>query len=250
MKRLPSGAAVDIFETLDSTSLEAKRRAAAGEAGPRWFVALRQMAGYGRRHRAWSQQAGDFAGTLLLRPQAANNTLGQISFVAALAVASALDELIDPALISLKWPNDILIKGGKAAGLLLERVDNPKGPLLAIGIGVNIVSAPKNTPYPAARLVDHTPSAPAPQTLAARIDDHFWRYHGEWAANGFAQTRRLWLARARGLGEAIIVRLPNEEITGVFEDLDETGALILRSDAGKRIINAGEVYFQEAGQER
>lgn len=250
MKKLPSGAAVEIFESLDSTNLEAKRRAAAGEAGPRWFVALSQTAGYGRRSRAWSQAAGDFAGTLLFRPQGESGRLGQLSFIVALAVASALDECIDPRLISLKWPNDILIDGGKATGLLLERLDDAGGPLLAIGIGVNIVSAPKDVPYRAARLVDHTASAPAPPALAARIDDHFWRYYADWKESGFETARRLWLERASGVGEDIVVRLPNEEISGIFEGLDETGALILRSGRETRIISAGEVYFERRNRQR
>lgn len=244
MKTLPSGAALEVFETLDSTSLEAKRRAASGEAGPRWFVALTQTAGYGRRGRAWTQGAGDFAGTLLFRPTGPAERLEQISFVAALAVASALDEHVAPDLVALKWPNDILIRNAKAAGLLLERLDDPAGPLLAIGIGVNIVSAPINLPYPAARLVDHVQSPPTPDALAARIDSHFWRYLADWKERGFDATRRLWLERASGLGERIVARLPNEALTGVFEGLDDTGALILRSGAGKRIISAGEVFFE------
>lgn len=243
MNTLPSGAALEIFDTLDSTMLEARRRAAAGEAGPRWFVALRQTAAYGRRSRAWTQGTGDFAGTLLFRPKAADERLGQVSFIIALAVASALDELIDPRLVALKWPNDVLVGGGKATGLLLERLDDAHGALLAIGVGINVVSAPQDVPYPSARLADHADAAPAPAALAGRIDAHFWRYVEDWKEHGFERLRRLWLERASGLGEEIIVRLPNEALTGVFEDLDETGALILRSGRETRIISAGEVFF-------
>ncbi len=240
---LPSGASLDIFETLDSTSLEARRHAALGEPGARWFIALRQTAGYGRQGRAWSQAVGDFSGTLSFKPEAAANALGQISFIAALAVASALDEYVDPDKLSLKWPNDILIEGAKVAGILLEHIDGDSGALLAVGIGVNIVSAPTDVAYPTARLVDHTEKAPSPADLAARIDHHFWTYMKDWRANGFANIRQLWLTRARGLGETITVRLPNETLSGVFEGLNESGALILQSGAEKRIISAGDVFF-------
>jgi BirA family transcriptional regulator, biotin operon repressor / biotin---[acetyl-CoA-carboxylase] ligase len=241
--RLPSGAYLDIFETLDSTSMEARRRAALGEPGPRWFIALRQTAGYGRQGRAWRQATGDFAGTLAFKPQAAASALGQISFIAALAVASALDEYVAPHKLALKWPNDILIDGAKAAGILLEHIDGDSGALLAVGIGVNIVSAPSDVAYKAARLVDHTDKPPSPADLAARIDHHFWAYMKDWRANGFANIRQLWLTRARGIGEVITVRLPNEELSGVFEGIDESGALILQSGAEKRIISAGDVFF-------
>lgn len=245
MAKLPSGAAVDIFDTLDSTSLEAKRRAATTSllTSPQWFVALKQTAGYGRRGRAWEQDAGDFAGTLLFRPDEPPERLGQISFVAALAVASALDEYVSAAKVVFKWPNDILANGGKIAGILLERVASAGAPLVTVGIGVNIVSKPRGVAYPTTRLVDIAGAVPSPEDLAARIDRHFWVFFSEWKTRGFAEIRRLWLERAQGVGREVTVRLPNEEIGGVFEGLDETGALILRLDAGKRIISAGEVFF-------
>ncbi len=243
MARLRSGAYLDIFEILDSTSLEARRRADLGEPGPRWYIALRQTAGYGRQGRAWSQAIGDFSGTLAFKPQTAPAQLGQISFIAALAVASALDEYVDPEKLAFKWPNDILIDGAKAAGILLEHIGRDSATLLAVGIGVNIVSAPMDAAYPTARLVDHTDKAPSPADLAARIDHHFWAYMKDWRTNGFANIRQLWLTRARGIGEVITVRLPNEELSGVFEGIDESGALILQSGAEKRIISAGDVFF-------
>ncbi len=242
MKKFSSGVAVDFFETLDSTSLEAKRRAAAGEKGPRWFIAENQTAGYGRRARAWTQATGDFSGSLLLNPETTRD-LGQISFVVALAVASALDELIKPEKISFKWPNDVLIDGAKAAGILLEHLGPQRSPVLAIGIGVNVVSAPTDVPYEATRLVNHSATTPSPTDLGARIDHHFWVYLKDWRTNGFANIRELWLSRARGIGDKITVRLPDGEHAGVFDGLDENGALILRSGEEKRIISAGDVYF-------
>ncbi len=246
MKKFPSGAAIEIFDTLDSTSLEVRRRIEAGEAGPLWVIALQQTAGYGRRGRAWEQQTGDFAGTLLFTPEAPPDRLGQLSFVIALALASVLDEFLSPDRVSLKWPNDILIDGKKAAGILLEHIAGRDAAHLAIGIGLNIVSAPQGLAYPTARLVDYTANAPTPLALAGRIDDHFWRYYSEWSENGFGKTRETWLDRAAGIGLKITVRLPNEEICGVCDGIDESGALILRLGSGKRIISAGEVFFGPA----
>jgi BirA family transcriptional regulator, biotin operon repressor / biotin---[acetyl-CoA-carboxylase] ligase len=243
VKKFPSGAAIEVFETLDSTSLEARRRIEAGETGPCWIIALQQTAGYGRRGRGWVQQTGDFAGTLLIRPEAPLDRLGQLSFVSALAAASALDEIISPDRISLKWPNDVLLDGKKAAGILLEHIAYQGQARLAIGIGLNIVSAPQGLPYPTARLVDYTADVPSPPALAARIDDHFWRYYREWSKNGFSQIRSFWMERAKGVGEEVTVRLPNEEICGVCDGIDETGAMILRLGSGKRIISAGDVFF-------
>src|SRR5918997_1594879 len=114
----PAGIGREIFEVLDSTNAEALRRAAAGDAGPLWILARRQTAARGRRGRAWSSPAGNFGATLLLRPE------GQPalrSFVAALGLFDAMVAVTGrPELFAIKWPNDVLLSGGKLAGILLE----------------------------------------------------------------------------------------------------------------------------------
>ena len=245
MKAFSSGAAVYQFDTLASTMLEAKRRAAAGARGPCWIIALRQTAAYGRRQRKWEQHPGDLAATLLVDPEATLDRSGQLSFVTALAVAYALDSYAPPEKVSLKWPNDVLIDQKKCVGILLENL----GSALAIGIGVNIVTAPDDLPYPAARLMDVTDTPPAPQDLARNIDRYFFDLFDQWRENGFAPIRERWLARAAGVGEEITVRLPNEEFSGVFEGLDDEGALIVGSPAGRRTVAAGEVFFRRGGSD-
>ncbi len=245
MRKLPSGTLIEIFDTLDSTSAEARRRAEAGAGGPVWILALRQTAGYGRRGRRWEQETGDFAGTLFFKPHAPMERWGELSFIIALALASAVDESIGEDKITLKWPNDVLIEGGKCAGILLENL----GSHLSIGVGVNMVTAPDGMPYAVARLVDYITPPPGPGAFAASLDAHFWKYYRQWKTAGFAPIRDVWLARAGGLGRTITVRLPNQELKGVFEGIDETGALVLRSEAGTRTIAAGDVFFSPQGQE-
>jgi hypothetical protein len=137
---------IEVFPTLDSTSLEAKRRVALGEGGPLWIVALKQTAGYGRRGTEWLQEEGDIAATFLFRPEAPKERLPELSFVAALSVADAVRRFAPRADLSFKWPNDILAGGAKIAGLLLELVG--EAPLVALGCGVNIVTAPRALPIP------------------------------------------------------------------------------------------------------
>jgi BirA family biotin operon repressor/biotin-[acetyl-CoA-carboxylase] ligase len=247
VKKFPSGAAVEIFETLDSTSTEVKRRANAGEQGPLWIIALHQTAGYGRRARAWEQEAGDFAGTLLFKPNVPRESFGQISFVAALAVQEAISKLTPRASVKIKWPNDILVGGEKSAGILLEMIETPTGPALVLGIGVNMVSKPEGLPFKATRLLDHGLKAPpGPEDFARALDANFWAHYEIWQTRGFAPVRKAWLERSAGLGGEITARLPNETVSGLFKDIDETGALVLHSESGKRIISAGDVYFGSA----
>ncbi len=236
-----SGAAIEIFATLDSTSLEARRRAEAGEAGPLWILALRQTAGYGRRGAAWVQQEGDVAATFLFRPAGGTERLPQLSFVAALAVSDAVRRHAPGAALSLKWPNDVLASGKKIAGLLLELIASPE-PVVSLGVGVNVVSAPSGLDYPTARLIDLMRSAPPdPRAFIETLDETFNAWRRRWSEEGFAVIRGEWLARADGLCRPIRVRLPGETIQGVFKDLDLTGALILDCGGEQRMIAAGAV---------
>lgn len=242
--RLASGATISFFETLDSTSLEAKRRAADGARGPLWIITLEQTAGYGRRGSEWRQAAGDVAATFLFDPRARTEALGELSFVASLAVADAVARYAPHAALALKWPNDVLVDGGKIAGILLELIDQKAGPLIALGIGVNIVSKPEGLDYPTARLIDHLGGAPAPppKAFVIALDEAFERLIAAWRRDGFEPVRRAWLEKAARLGEKIRVRLPNEVIEGVFQDLDQTGALVLECDGVRRLISAGAVF--------
>ena len=253
MTQFSSRATLEVFDTLDSTSAEARRRAGAfgDDSKPQWIVALRQTAGYGRRGRRWTQEAGDFAGSLLFAPEAPKEIYGQLSFAAALAVYEALEGLVPTGDMRIKWPNDILVDGAKISGLLLEMAETPAGAALVLGIGINVVAKPADAPYETTRLLDHGLAAPVPPAdLARRLDGAFWVHYDRWLAEGFAPLRAAWLERAAGLGAAITVRAPGETAEGVFDGLDDTGGLVLRMKTGTRIISAGDVYFGAAPQRR
>lgn len=234
-----------VLDEVDSTNEEAKRRAEAGEAGPLWILARKQTAGRGRRGRSWEGKPGNLMATLLLRPDASPAKAAELSFVAGLAVADTF-EMLGATSITLKWPNDVLIGEAKAAGILLESSGATEGRLdwLAIGFGLNLAWAPEGTPYPATSLATATAvPPPEPEAVLGVLAAAFARRYETWEREGFAAVRAAWLARARGRGGRLVARLGREEIEGVFLDLDETGALILETAAGRRAISAGEVFF-------
>jgi BirA family biotin operon repressor/biotin-[acetyl-CoA-carboxylase] ligase len=232
---------------VDSTNAEARRMAEAGDRGPVWISAARQTAGRGRRGRGWLQEPGDLAATLLLPGDGLDAaTAAQTSFCACLATAELLDALAPGAEVALKWPNDPLLNGAKVAGVLLESAgDGGRLRWLAIGIGVNLASAPPPEPdaWPPISVAAVTGAAPDPATaltiLATRLD----AWLTLWRAEGFAPVRRAWTARAARLGAPITVRLPRQTLQGVFESLDEDGALVLSQPQGRRRIHAADVYF-------
>jgi BirA family biotin operon repressor/biotin-[acetyl-CoA-carboxylase] ligase len=73
---------------------------------------------------------------------------------------------------------------------------------------------------------------------------HFQIWWERWETLGFQAIRNAWLARAKGVGEEIIVNLSNERLHGIFETLDHDGALVLRTSEGQRHITAGDVFFE------
>jgi BirA family biotin operon repressor/biotin-[acetyl-CoA-carboxylase] ligase len=241
----PEGYALKSFDVIDSTNEEARRLAAAGEQQPIWITAARQTAGRGRRGRVWESPTGNLAATLLIRPGKPAGECAQLSFAAAIAAHETVSSFAPGADIAVKWPNDVLANGRKIAGLLLESASTGMVPeWLAIGIGINLAHFPEGTEFPATALPTLGITAPNPSEALTRLAAAFAKWYEIWRANGFSPVRDAWLARAAGLGTRIRARLSDGEYWGMFEGIDETGALILREAQGKtRIIAAGEVFF-------
>jgi len=231
------------FETTGSTNAEALTRARAGERGPLWVTAGSQNAGRGRRSNPWVSPPGNLYATLLLSEPSPPAAAPQLSFVAALALHDAL-AVCAPQLgpqFALKWPNDVLLGRAKIAGILIEGESDPVF-AVAIGFGVNCASHPEGTAFPAADL-KQAGALVAPEQLFAALSTAMQVRFVQWArGEGFAAIRGDWLKRAAGLGEPIRVRLPQRELAGLFEGLDEQGRLLLREAAGLTTVTAGEVF--------
>jgi BirA family biotin operon repressor/biotin-[acetyl-CoA-carboxylase] ligase len=237
---------IEAYDEIDSTNAEARRRAEAGSPGPVWITAARQSAGRGRRGRAWSSETGNLFATLLTVTDAPAAEAAQLSFVAALAAGDLADTCLGAGAARLKWPNDVLVHGRKAVGILVESGAREGGGLwLAVGIGVNLAHHPADTERPATSFAEHMSGPPpkpadALEVLATRFEH--WRKL--WATQGFPPIARAWTERALGLGERCEARLPNRTLAGVAEGMDPDGALRLRLDDGAlERITAGDVFF-------
>ncbi|MCR5880485.1 biotin--[acetyl-CoA-carboxylase] ligase [Phenylobacterium sp. J367] len=240
---------IEAYDELDSTNAEARRRAEAGEGGPVWLTAAVQTAGRGRRGRAWSTNRGNLAATLLMTTDRPPVEAAQVSFVAALAACDLADTCLGEGAARLKWPNDVLVHGRKAVGILVESGARADGRLwLAIGVGVNLAHAPQDVERPAAAFAEFMTGAP-PKPLDALevLTGRFEAWRSLWATQGFAPIAQGWTARAMGLGDRCEARLPARTLTGVAEGLDLDGALRLRlDDGGLERITAGDVFFGES----
>ncbi|HYD05115.1 MAG TPA: biotin--[acetyl-CoA-carboxylase] ligase [Reyranella sp.] len=239
-----AGVRHDRYETLGSTNAEALARARAGERGPLWISAAMQTGGRGRRGKSWVSPPGNLYATLLLTEPSPPALAPQLSFVTGLAVHDAVvacaPDLAER--VKLKWPNDLLLDGRKLAGLLIEAESQPLFSV-AIGIGVNCVSHPADTGYGATDLQANGVSA-AMDDLLANLAAAMNVRLAQWAAGaGFASIRNDWLDRAASLGETIMVRLPERQLTGVFEGIDADGRLLIATpDNATETIAAGDVF--------
>lgn len=240
---------IEAYDELDSTNAEARRRAEVGEGGPVWITAAFQTAGRGRRGRAWSTNRGNLAATLLTTTDRLPAEAAQLSFVAALAACDLADTCLGPGAARLKWPNDVLVHGRKAVGILVESGARADGRLwLAVGIGVNLAHAPQDVERPAAAFAEYM-AGPPPQPRDALdvLAAAFERWRTAWATQGFPPIAAGWSERATGIGQRCEARLPNRTLRGVAEGLDPDGALRLRlDDGGLERITAGDVFFGEA----
>lgn len=243
---MPDRPPIEAYDEIDSTNAEARRRAEAGQGGPVWITAAVQTAGRGRRGRAWSTQRGNLAATLLMTTDLPPVEAAQVSFVAALAACDLADTCLGAGAARLKWPNDVLVHGRKAVGILVESGSRPDGRLwLAVGVGVNLAHAPQDVERPAAAFADHmSGSPPAPLDALEVLATRFEAWRKLWATQGFAPVAQGWTDRAHGLGERCEARLPSRTLSGVAEGLDLDGALRLRLDDGSlERITAGDVFF-------
>ena len=250
MGRWPEGVGREVHAEIDSTNAEALRRGRAGARAPAWILSPRQTAGRGRRGRAWHQDPGNFAASLFMPVAEGPTAAAQRSFVAALALFDALvDATGRPELFALKWPNDVLLSGGKLAGILLESERAPQGGIaLAIGIGVNLRSAPDPEAVEAGAtrpvsLAGALGGAPGPEEFLDLLAPAFAHWEGRLAREGFAPIRSAWLSRAARLGEPIVARLPGREFSGLFETIDAEGALVLAAPEGRVTLPAADVFF-------
>jgi BirA family biotin operon repressor/biotin-[acetyl-CoA-carboxylase] ligase len=249
-RALAAGSRLVYFDTTGSTNSEARQAARAGERGPMWFVTTEQVAGKGRRDRAWISPRGNLCCSILQTVEAAPGLAATLGFVAGLAQVQALDAVSgrDSPGYRLKWPNDVLVDGAKLVGINLEAEVTADGKLaIWAGLGTNIVSAPQGTPHRACCLADVGVRTDAAQLFAA-LSDAWVTLFALWdQGRGFPRIRDLWLTRAAGLGDEISVISGPTTISGWFETIDDSGCLVVRTpDARLTTVAAGDVYFGHA----
>ncbi|QNE04374.1 biotin--[acetyl-CoA-carboxylase] ligase [Croceicoccus marinus] len=232
---------LEIVKQVGSTNGELLARLSRGEALREgdWLVADRQVAGRGRLGREWQDGAGNFMGSTVVAIGAGDPPAHTLALVAGVAVHRAAAELLpDAAGLTLKWPNDLLLDGAKLAGILLER----RGDHVVVGVGVNLVQAPKLADRQTVALADIGLAVPR-DDFADALARTFADELASWRSSGLHQTLAQWTQRGPIVGTRLVVNPATEDrLTGQYRGLDPAGALLLRLAGGAdRAIHAGEV---------
>ncbi len=224
-----------------STNDEMLAAAASGAAEGSWLRAERQTGGKGRQGREWSSPPGNLYASTLVRLRPGDPPAPTLALAAAVALHEALKLFAPDAAIAIKWPNDLVAGTSKLAGILLERT----GDSVVVGFGANLAAFPDDVPRPATSLAALAGAAPEAGAVLDALADSFARWLGRWRGEGLSPIRAAWLAAAHPRGTALTTHAPDGSwIEGLFDGLDESGALRLRlADGGIHIVHAGDVFL-------
>ncbi len=241
---------VQVVEETGSTSDEARAAAQAGEQPGYVLFAESQTAGRGRRENRWLAPKGkDLMFTLLVRPEAPMTLWPRVTTLAALAICLAIEEEL-PLTPQIKWPNDVYIQDRKVAGLLAEVVSPPSGPMLVLGIGLNVNTRefPADLADTATSLIRSLPHSPVAgldrNSLGARLLSHLHEQLGR-LEHGFQEAVSQVRERSWLLGRQIRATVEGTEIYGRAVDLDQEGHLrLFLPDGSLRTLSSAESVRQ------
>lgn len=244
---LPLGYRLYPLDVVTSTMDEAHRLAEQGEPEKTLVMAERQTKGRGRRGRPWISAPGNFHLSLIFRPQGTLEVCTPFSFMLCLAMGHSLRKILPSALpVFYKWPNDLVVREAKIGGVLLEAETlAATGAIkwLIGGVALNVVEAPKGTPFPATSLKDMGIIV-QPKDLLGPFCFELQSLLTLWRAEGFSALRTLWLKHAYGLETSLVLHGESQILKGVFSDLDVDGSLILKTTFGeKKKIRTGDVML-------
>ena len=250
--RLPPQFEVVTLDRVESVTDAALERAAGG-AGEGTLVRAREQTNSRTRHgNTWIGYAGNLHCALIIEPDYPNEESWQLVYVNALAVGSAMAEMVSPMTgLRFGWPNRLRINDLLAARLDIVATDPACDPYraLVLGASVNVATHP---PQPEPEEYNSIHASGARDITVVDVLEayasHFLSWSSRWAEEGFGPIRRAWRIRADGLGADAVIRLLDGPVEGRIDDVDEHGALVLDTGRGTRRVTIGEYFGMESAR--
>ena len=241
------------FPVIDSTNNEAERQASFGRSGPFAIASSCQTKGRGRLGREWySASADNLYLSVLFEPNSPAQQLQHFTLWAGIHICSTLQELVPSAPLKIKWPNDLHCDGRKFAGMLTEaKMDADGIKALVFGIGVNVNSNPMDYPAELRSLATSLYALHGEELslneVAATVLSAIQRAFQSCIEN--ADTEPLadaWAPLNALEGQFVTARMGDQEVSGIATGIDDSGALLLRNEAGEMTaIRAGDVTLKK-----
>jgi BirA family biotin operon repressor/biotin-[acetyl-CoA-carboxylase] ligase len=240
---------INYYQEVDSTNTIACRLARDGAREGEVVVADAQTRGKGRLDRTWQSPPGtNLYTSTILRPKIEPAMAPQMTLMAGVAVADLLS-VFCPGGVSIKWPNDVLLRGKKACGILTEmKTAAGSVDFIIVGIGVNI-NMNREDFEPSLRetatsLKIETGKAYDRLDLISKQFDFIEKWYKVFLSAGFSGLRDTWLQYADILGKRIKVVYKDEFQTGTVTGIDDDGAILMQGEGGvsQRVI-AGDIHL-------
>jgi len=240
------GRTLHAFETVDSTNSVAFRLAVEGAEHGELVVAEHQTHGRGRRGRSWASPGHlNLHCSFILRPELPPQRAPELTLLSAVAVAESLRAEGVPA--DIKWPNDLLVAGRKVAGILTElSAEADRIHFVVLGIGCNLNAGREDFPDELAATATSVLLVTGRRVVRAAFAASLCKRLEDWldvhGAQGFRPVRERWRALSTTLGQEVLVTSERREVRGLAVDVDEDGALRIRTAGGaeERVL-AGDV---------
>ncbi len=242
------GSRIVCLEQTASTNGDAFRLAEQGAAEGTVVLADTQSGGKGRMGRVWSSPPGvNLYCSIILRPAIMPYEAPQLTFLSAVAVARSI-ERISAIVPEIKWPNDVLIKGQKVAGLLNEmsaETDAVNFVILGIGVNLNMTAAqfPDDLRHPATSILLESGRPVGRSGFCAIMLNELDRLYADFRTHGFGPVREEWQRRCNAHGRELSVSDGGSEVVrGMFAGIDGSGALLVSgADGAISKILSGDV---------
>ena len=201
-----------------------------------FLTAKEQTKGRGKDNRVWTSKRSNnlyFAFNIEV-----DKYINYYSFISSLCVLKAIKDVFkDNIKLNLKWPNDVLLNEKKFCGMLLEKNDN----ILVVGIGINIDSFPDNTNFKATSLLNEGFELDK-NIFVNNFIKNFEVLQNNINTFGFNVIKNEWLSFAYKIKEEIKVKIDDIEYIGIFNTIDEDGALILKTKKEEKKFYSADVF--------
>lgn len=251
---------VDVTGSTNDDLLEAGKQGAPHGTG---LAARAQTAGRGRRGHKWDSTVGNLLLSIVLRPCVNPAKFSGLAAVSGLAVLEALEKQGLANEIRLKWPNDLVARGRKLGGILVEAArDNEGKPFAVCGIGVNVNYTPQEVPdggLAAIGLSDLNESVPTVNMLLDEVYHAVIDAVGAWTerlnameedAGPLAPVHGEYVTHLNWIGEHVIASSPagDELARGIFKTVDGFGRACIETEGGLRSFHFEEASLRPASE--